>query len=83
MGLREYTYFFYSLIRASLGQGLWAMVHDDDDDDDDQLVRLSFQPFIFSQPAVFFSHNKSANSIFNHLFSAQANRLDVVLRRWV
>jgi hypothetical protein len=38
-------------------------------------VRLSFQPLIFSQPAVFFSHTKSANSTFSRLFSAQANRL--------
>jgi hypothetical protein len=32
---------------------------------------LSFQPLIFSQPAVFFSHNKSANSIFSRLFLAK------------
>jgi hypothetical protein len=29
---------------------------------DFQLDRSSFQPFIFSQPALFFSHSKSANS---------------------
>jgi hypothetical protein len=40
-----------------------------------QPVRLSFQPLIFSQPAVFFSHDKSANSTFSRLFSAQTNRL--------
>jgi hypothetical protein len=40
-----------------------------------QPVRLSFQPLIFSQPAVFFSHSKSVNSIFSRLFLAQANRL--------
>jgi hypothetical protein len=34
-------------------------------------VRLSFEPFIFSQPAVFFSHNKSTNSTFRRLFSAK------------
>jgi hypothetical protein len=32
---------------------------------------LSFQPLIFSQPAVFFSHNKSANGTFSRLFSAK------------
>jgi hypothetical protein len=37
---------------------------------DFQPVRSNFQPFIFSQPAVFFSHNKAANSIFSRLFSA-------------
>jgi hypothetical protein len=31
----------------------------------------SFHPFIFSQPTVFFSHNKPANSIFSRLFSAK------------
>jgi hypothetical protein len=36
-----------------------------------QPVRLNFQPFIFSQPAVFFSHNKPANSTFSRLFSAK------------
>jgi hypothetical protein len=41
-----------------------------------QPVRLSFQPLIFSQSAVFFSHNKSANNTFSRLFSAQANRLE-------
>jgi hypothetical protein len=39
-----------------------------------QLVRLSFQPLIFSQPTVFFSHNKSTNSTFNRLFSAKRTR---------
>jgi hypothetical protein len=42
-----------------------------------QPVRLSFQPLIFSQQAVFFSHNKSTNSTFSRLFSAQANRLGI------
>jgi hypothetical protein len=41
----------------------------------EQPVRLSFQPFIFSQPAFFFSHTKLANSTFSRLFSAQANML--------
>jgi hypothetical protein len=36
-----------------------------------QAVRLSFQPLIFSQSAVFFSHNKSVNSTFNRLFSVK------------
>jgi hypothetical protein len=43
-------------------------------------VRLSFQSLIFIQPAVFFSHNKSANSTFSCLFSAQANRLFIYSR---
>jgi hypothetical protein len=34
-------------------------------------IRLSFQPLIFSWPAVLFSHNKSANSTFSYLFSAK------------
>jgi hypothetical protein len=34
-------------------------------------VRLSFQSLIFSQLAVFFSHNKLTNSTFSRLFSAQ------------
>jgi hypothetical protein len=42
-----------------------------------QPVRLSFQPLIFNQPAMFFSHTKSVNSTFSRLFSAQANRLIV------
>jgi hypothetical protein len=32
---------------------------------------LTFEPFIFSQPTVFFSHNKSANNIFSRLFSVK------------
>jgi hypothetical protein len=36
-----------------------------------QPVRLSFQLFISSQPAVFFSHNKPANSTFSRLFLAK------------
>jgi hypothetical protein len=43
-----------------------------------QPVRLSFQPFIFSQSAVFFSYSKSVNSAFSRLFSAQANRLKIL-----
>jgi hypothetical protein len=35
------------------------------------MFRLSFQPLISSQPAVFFSHNKLANSTFSRLFSAK------------
>jgi hypothetical protein len=41
-----------------------------------QHVRLSFQPLIFSQPIVFFSHTKSVNSTFSRLFLAQANKLN-------
>jgi hypothetical protein len=37
------------------------------------MISLSFQPLIFSQPAVFFSHNKSTNNTFSRLFLAQAN----------
>jgi hypothetical protein len=36
-----------------------------------QLARLNFRPLIFSQSAVFFFHNKSANSTFSRLFSAK------------
>jgi hypothetical protein len=50
------------------GQGLC----DKDDMEQYKHVRLSFQSFNFSQLAVFFSHNKSANSIFSRLFSAQS-----------
>jgi hypothetical protein len=39
-------------------------------------VRLSFQPLISSQPAVFFSYNKSANSIFIRSFSAKRTDLN-------
>jgi hypothetical protein len=42
--------------------------------DDKQPVRLSFQPLIFSQPEVFFSHNKSVNNTFNRLFSAKRKK---------
>jgi hypothetical protein len=34
-------------------------------------VRLNFQPFIFSQPAVLFFRNKSANNTLSRLFSAK------------
>jgi hypothetical protein len=34
-------------------------------------LSLSFQPLIFSQSIIFFSHNKPANSTFSHLFSAK------------
>jgi hypothetical protein len=34
-------------------------------------VRLSFQPYFFSEGTVFFSHNKSANSTFQLVFSAK------------
>ena len=34
-------------------------------------VRLSCEPYCFSEGKVFFSHNKSANSTFSHGFSAK------------
>jgi hypothetical protein len=34
-------------------------------------VRLSYELYFFNQRTVFFSHNESANSTFNHVFSAQ------------
>jgi len=34
-------------------------------------VRLSYEPYYFSERTVFFSHNKSANSTFSHGFSAK------------
>ena len=37
-------------------------------------VRLSYEPYYFSERTVFFSHNKSANSTFSHGFSAKANK---------
>jgi len=33
---------------------------------------FSYKPYFFCQPTVFFSHDKSANSIFSHGFSDQA-----------
>ena len=33
------------------------------------IVRLSYKPYFFCQPTVFFSHDKSENSIFSHGFS--------------
>jgi hypothetical protein len=42
-------------------------------------VRLSFQPLIFRQPAVFFSHIKSANSTFSRLFSAKRTGRSILL----
>jgi len=34
-------------------------------------VRLSYKSYFFCQPIIFFSHNKSANSIFSHDFLDQ------------
>jgi len=34
-------------------------------------VCLAYKSYFFSQQTVFFSHNKSANSIFNHVLSAK------------
>ena len=34
-------------------------------------VRLSYEPYCFSEGIVFFFHNKSANSTFSHDFSAK------------
>jgi hypothetical protein len=39
-----------------------------------QPVCSSFKLLIFSQPTVFFSHNKPSNSTFNRLFSAKQNK---------
>jgi hypothetical protein len=35
-------------------------------------VRLSYQPYFFSDGTVFFSHNKSLNSTFQLIFSANS-----------
>jgi hypothetical protein len=34
-------------------------------------IHLSFQPYFFNEGTVFFSHNKSANNIFQLVFSAK------------
>jgi hypothetical protein len=39
-------------------------------------VHLSCEPYYFSERTVFFSHNKSANSIFSHDFSAKRTCLE-------
>ena len=40
-------------------------------------VCLSYGPYYFSEGTIFFSHNKSANSTFNHSFFSEANRATV------
>ena len=50
-----------------------------------QIVRLSSKPYFFCQPAIFFSHNKSANNTFSHDFSEQRTEIAHLLhygRSW-
>ena len=40
-------------------------------------VRLAYKPYFFNQRTIFFSHNKSTNSIFSHGLSVKLKRAHV------
>jgi hypothetical protein len=45
------------------------------------LVRLSYEPYCFSEGIMFFSHGKSANGTFSHDFSAKRTN-NMLLKSW-